>query len=175
MDLMNTLLGRRSVRQFTDEPVSAEELRQIVQAGMLAPSGKGIRPWQLIVITDPETLHSLTDCRKGSAKMLQTATAAIVVLGDTTKSDTCIEDSSLVMGYMHLMASSLGLGSCWLQVRLRPSNVEGESSEDFLRNKLGFPANMQAEAMLVLGHPATAPAPHTPDELPMDRVHSERW
>lgn len=175
MDLMKTMLDRRSIRVFTDEPISDEDLEKILDAGMLAPTGKGIRPWHFIVVTDPAHIKALVGCRKGGPKMLKTATAVIAVLGDTTKSDTCIEDSSVVLDHMHLMASSMGLGSCWLQVRLRPSEEDGITTEEFLRKRLGFPEELELEAMLVLGHPAQTPAPHTLQELPQGRVHREQW
>lgn len=175
MDLLETMLSRRSVRAYTDEPVAEDDLEKILDAGMLAPSGKGIRPWHFIVVTDPAHIKALIGCRKGGPKMLETATAVICVLGDTTKSDTCIEDSSVVLDQMHLMAGTLGLGSCWLQVRLRPSEEEGTSTEEFLRQRLGFPEEMELEAMLVLGHPAQKPAAHTLEELPQGRVHREQW
>lgn len=175
MNLLETMLSRRSVRAYTDEPVAEDDLEKILDAGMLAPSGKGIRPWHFIVVTDPAHIKALIGCRKGGPKMLETATAVICVLGDTTKSDTCIEDSSVVLDQMHLMAGTLGLGSCWLQVRLRPSEEEGTSTEEFLRQRLGFPEEMELEAMLVLGHPAQKPAAHTLEELPQGRVHREQW
>ncbi|MDP9859434.1 nitroreductase [Olsenella profusa DSM 13989] len=175
MSLMDTFLARRSVRQFTGEPVSDDEIRQIVEAGMLAPTGKGIRPWHFITIQDPDHIHGLIGCRRGGPAMLETATAAIAVLGDTTKSDTCIEDSSVALENMHLMAFSLGLGSCWLQVRLRPSEKEGVSTMAFLRERLGFPNQMELEALLVLGHSAKEPASHALDELPRGRIHREVW
>lgn len=175
MDLLETMLSRRSIRAFTDEPVSEDDLEKILDAGMLAPSGKGIRPWHFIVVTDPAHIKALVGCRKGGPKMLETATAVIAVLGDTTKSDTCIEDSSVVLDQMHLMASSMGLGSCWLQARLRPSEDDGVSTEEYLRQRLGFPEEMELEAMLVLGHPAQTPAPHTLQELPQGRIHREQW
>lgn len=175
MNLLETMLGRRSVRAYTDEPVAEDDLEKILDAGMLAPSGKGIRPWHFIVVTDPAHIKALIGCRKGGPKMLETATAVICVLGDTRKSDTCIEDSSVVLDQMHLMAGTLGLGSCWLQVRLRPSEEEGTSTEEFLRQRLGFPEEMELEAMLVLGHPAQKPAAHTLEELPQGRVHREQW
>ena len=175
MGLLETILSGRSVCTHTDESVSEGDLDKIIAAGMLAPSGKGIRPWHFIVVTDPAHIKALIGCRKGGPKMLETATAVIAVLGDTTKSDACIEDSSIVLGQMRLVASSMGLGSCWLQVRLRPSEEEGTSTEEFLRQRLGFPDKMELEAMLVLGHPAQKPAAHTLEELPQGRVHRKQW
>ena len=61
------------------------------------------------------------------------------IFGDNSVSDTCIEDCSAALTSMHLYAHSLGLGSCWLQCRLRPSNEEGTGSEDYVRRVLGIP------------------------------------
>lgn len=174
MGLPETMLSGRSVCAHTDESVSEGDLDKIIAAGMLAPSGKGIRPWHFIVVTDPAHIKALIGCRKGGPKMLETATTVIAVLGDTTKSDACIEDSTVVLGQMCLVASSMGLGSYWLQARFRHSTEEGTSIEEFLRQRLGFPDKMELEAMLALGHPAQEPAAHTLGELPQDRVHREQ-
>jgi nitroreductase len=173
--LMQTMSARRSVRQYNGRPVSDDALDAILRAGMLAPTGKGIRPYDFIVIKDAATLKKLIGCRAGGAKMLETAGAAIAVLGDENRSDTWIEDCAVSMGYMHLMASELGLGSCWLQIRLRPSNTAERSAEAFVRDLLGFPQNERLEALLVLGPIDQAPSPNQPDALPMDKVHREKW
>ena len=148
MELMEVLRKRRSVRKYTNQIISDEALEKILSAGMLTPSGKGLKPWQAIVVRDPDTLAALYSCRQGGAKMLESATCAIAVFSDKEKTDTYIEDSSLFMGYMHLMASSLGIGSVWLQIRLRPSDQEGVTSEEFVRSLLGVPENMMPEAIL---------------------------
>ena len=175
MELMEMLKNRRSVRKYTDQQISEEALNQILAAGMLAPSGKGRKPWEVIVIRDPETLKALVGCRKGGAKMLQTATCAIAVFSDKDKTDTYVEDSSLFMGNMHLMASTLGIGSVWLQIRLRPSDQEGVFADDFVRGLLGVPENMMPEAILVLGYPQSAPEPNPQPEVPSEIVHYEKW
>lgn len=175
MSLIEMMKNRRSVRAFNNEPVTDEELNQILQAGMLAPNGKGLRPWSFVTIQDKETLQKLVDCRKGGAAMLKTATAAIAVYSDSDVTDTFVEDSSLAMGWMHLMASDLGLGSCWLQLRLRPSNQEGVSAEEYVNNLLGAPENQKVEALLVMGHIDEAPKANEAVEMPCDKVHAERW
>lgn len=175
MELMDILKKRRSVRKYTDQQIPDEAIEQILSAGMLAPSGFGYKPWQVVVIRDPEVLSALVNCRKGGAKTLETATCAIAVFSDTDKTDTYIEDSSLFMGYMHLMATSLGIGSVWLQIRLRPSNQEGVSSEEFVRSLLSVPENMAPEAILVMGYPETQPDPNPAPEFPSEFVHYEKW
>ena len=175
MDLMEVFRNRRSVRKYTDRQISDEDLQKILSAGLLVPSGKGLKPWQAVVIRDAETLKALEGCRKGGAKMLQTATCAVAVFSDKNMTDTYIEDSSLFMGYMHLMASSLGIGSVWLQIRLRPSDQEGVTSEEFVRSVLSVPDNMMPEAILVMGYPESVPEPNPEPGFPNDFVHYEKW
>ncbi len=172
-EMLEIMQNRRSVRKYTDEPVSEESITQIIQAGLLSPTGHGYRPWQLIVVKDREKLLELSKCR-ASAKMLEGAGAAIVVLGDESISDTWIEDCSSVMTNMHLMADSLGVGSCWIQGRLRMKD-EAETTEEYVRKLFGFPEHLRLEAILSLGMPDGHPARHELSELMMEKVHFERF
>ncbi len=175
MELMDMLLNRRSVRTYGEGEVTDEQLGLILDAALAAPSSKGIRPWSFIVVRGKEALEKLSGFRQGSGKMLLGASCAVVVLGDHEKADMWIEDCALAMGNMHLMASTLGLGSCWIHGRGRFA-ADGRPSEDFIRETLGVPDNMSFEAVLCIGPlPADPPAPHTRDELLRERVHWQRW
>ena len=81
--------------------------------------------------------------------MLAGAGAAVVVVADEERTDVWIEDCSIVMANMHLMADSLGVGSCWIQGRLREAS-DGRTTEEYLRQLLGIPENYRLEAMLSL-------------------------
>ncbi len=172
--LLELMRDRRSVRSYTDEPVPEGKLEKILQAGLLSPSGKNTRPWEFVVVRDRETLQRMAECRAGAAKMLSDAACAIVVLGDEEKTDTVIEDCSIALAQMHLMAASLGLGSCWIQGRLRQT-PDGRTTEDYLRELLDFPASMRLEAILSIGVPAQAPAPHEAPDVHCGKVHWERF
>ena len=174
MDLLEILRHRRSVRQYVPGEIAEEDLQRILQAGMLAPSGKAIRPWEFIVVRSRETLKALTNCRTTFFKMLEDAACAIVVVADSEKSDTWVEDCSIVMAQMHLMADALGLGSCWVQGRLREA-ADGRSAEEFVRELLGYPETCRLEAILTLGRIESHPAPHSLEHLPMDKVHYETF
>lgn len=151
--MLGEILARRSVRKYTGEVVAEDSLEQIVLAGLSAPSGRSLRPVHLFVVRDLETVHALAACRQGaSVQMLSCAGAAIVVAAETDRSDTWIEDCSLVMGYMHLMASSLGLGSCWVQGRGREA-ADGRSTQDFVFDLLGIDGDLTLEAVLAIGVP----------------------
>ncbi len=174
MELLEMLEKRRSIRQYTGEKITEEQLQKVVAAGLLSPSGHGARPWEMIVVRDKENLKKMSECRIGAAKMLANASAAVVVTADSGKTDVWTEDCSIVMAYMHLMADSLGLGSCWIQGRLREA-PDGRSTEDYLREILGYPEEMRLEAILSLGVPAAHPEGHSVDEELKSKVHYEKF
>ncbi len=170
MDLLEVMQKRRSVRAYTDQPIPVDALEKVIQAGLLSASSRSIRPWELLVVREKKILDAMSQCRTGSATMLKQANCAIVVLADEKKSDVWVEDCSIVIANMHLMADSLGIGSCWIQGRLREA-PDGRSTEDYLRSLLHFPSHMRLEAVLSMGMPAEHPEPHTIESLPDEKVH----
>ncbi len=172
MDLLKTMENRRSIRKYTGEEIPEEKINIVLKAGLLSASSRGKKPWEFIVVRNKNTLLKLSKCRVDSAKMLVGADCAIVVIANTDLTDVWIEDCSIVMANMHLMADSLGIGSCWIQGRLR--NAEnGESTERYLRSILHFPENYKLEALLSLGMINNRPAPHNSDEIPFEKIHKE--
>ncbi len=174
MDLLNIMLHRRSVRNYTEEFVKEEDLKQILQAGLLSPTGRNKKPWEFIVVQKKEVLEKMVASRVAGAGMLAGAAAAIVVLGDEKKTDVWTEDCSIAMSNMHLMAASLGVGSCWIQGRLRAASEE-VTTEDYLRDLLGFPENMRLEAILSLGMPDKDVSPHSLEEIEEEKIHWEKY
>lgn len=174
MELLDMMLHRRSVRQYIPGEIPEEDLLKILQAGLLSASSKAIRPWELIVVRNPETLQVLSGCRTAPVKMLQEGACAIAVVADAAKIDVWVEDCSIVMNNMHLMADALGYGSCWVQCRLREA-IDGRSTEEYVRDILHFPESHHLEAILALGVIDTHPAPRTLDKLRMDKVHYETF
>lgn len=174
MELLEIMKNRRSVRTYREEPVSESQLKKILQAGLLSASGRAVRPWELIVVRDKSTLKWMAGSRAMGARMLEGADTAIVVVGDEEKTDVWTEDCSIVMANMHLMADSLGVGSCWIQGRLREAS-DGRTTESYLRELLEFPENYRLEAILSLGMPKNHPAPRSLEELPWEKVHREKF
>lgn len=174
MELIDIMKCRRSVRTYTGETVKEEYLDKILKAGLMSASGRAIRPWELIVVRDKEILKKMTGSRAAGAQMLDGADCAIVVLGDEEKTDVWTEDCSIVMANMHLMADSLGVGSCWIQGRLRESS-DGRTTEEYLRELLAYPSNYRLEAILSLGMPKDHPEPYDPDQLSKEKIHWERF
>ena len=174
MEILDIFANRRSVRKYASKPLEDEVLDKILKTGLLAPSGHARRPWEFILVRDKRMLEQLSGCRSSGANMLKQAAAAIVVIADEQKQDVWIEDCSVALGYMHLAASALNLGSCWVQVRLRTA-ADGRSCEEFLREALGFPPNFKAEAILALGVPQQSPSPYDLQKLNLAKIHKEKF
>lgn len=153
MELIDVMAARHSIRKYTGEHIADEKLQTILQAAEFVPRSRPEPSWKMIVVRQKETLRKMAGCRIGTGKMLENADCAIVLLGDPAVSDVWIEDTAIVISNMHLMASALGVGSCWIQGRLRRAE-DGRTTEDFLREILDFPEDYRLEAILSLGMPA---------------------
>ena len=170
MKLTDAILKRRSVRTYKNEDISKENLRKILQAGLLAPTSRNLKPCEFIVVRDKETLTKLSKSKKSGAGMLTDCNTAIVVVADSNKADTWIEDSAIALSYMDLMAVSLGIGSCWVQIYLR-SAEDGTAAEENLREIFDLSENNRIVGILSLGIPMTEPKGHTIDEADFAKVH----
>ncbi|MDO4621024.1 MAG: nitroreductase family protein [Lachnospiraceae bacterium] len=170
MDFNQLILSRRSVRKYTDEPVSKAALHSVLEAGLLAPSGKNTHSTEFLTVTDRETLEKLSRSRSMGAAFLKNAPAAVIVLGDHDKTDTWVEDGSLAVSYMQLAAVELGLGSCWIQVRNRMADAE-KTTEDYIKELLDLPARFSVLSVLALGTPAVAAKAHRAEDADFGRVH----
>ena len=174
MDIFEAFARRRSVRKFSGAEISAEALDRIISAGLSSPSGRGKWPCELISVRDRKTLDLLSQCKPGTAKMLADADCAIAVIADETRSDTWIEDASIVMSNLHLAAAGLGLGSCWVQCRGRKT-PDGIDSEEYVRGILNFPREYRLLAILALGVPAEEPECRDILLLRREKLHSEKY
>ena len=116
-ETLQTLKNRRSVRSYLPEQIKDEELQQILEAGIYAPTGMGAQSPILVAVQDKETIAYLS--KLNAAVMGSTsdpfygAPTVVVVLADRSRG-TCVEDGSLVIGNMLNAAASLGVGSCWI-------------------------------------------------------------
>lgn len=174
MELFDVMVKRRSVRKYTDEKIPADKLEKILQAALLAPTSRNICPCEFIVVQNEETLQKLAKAKNAGSAMLADAACAIVVVGDSEKSDVWCEDCSIAMTYMHLMATNLGLGSCWIQCRLRQSS-DGRSAGDYVRELLSIPEKYCVEAILALGNTESFPEAKDISKLKTEKIHNERF
>lgn len=174
MDFHELIINRRSIRKYTDEPISAEDVRLILEAALLSPTSKSSRAWQLVAVEDKETLARLAECKPAGASSVGRCTLAVVVTVDSTKSEAWMEDASIAASYMQLQAAALGLGSCWIQLYGR-SAADGTPSDQFVQEVLGIPETCSALCIVTLGHPDEIRKPQDTEKLKWENVHIGRW
>ena len=162
-EVLNAIYERRSVKKYTDRPVPAELLDEILKAGSWAANGKAWQAPVMVAVTDPETRETL---RRLNAEILGNpdadpfygAPTVVVVLSDSDRF-TYVEDGSLVIGNMMLAAYSLGVDSCWIhRAREMFETEEGKA----LKAKWGLGDNYIGIGNCILGyadeeHPAMKP------------------
>ena len=153
MDFKDLVQKRRSIRKFTDEEISSEELQLILRAALMSPTSKGTRAWHFIVVDDKDMLEKMSNVREMGSQFVAGAAVAIVVLGDRDVTDAWVEDAALTAVTMQYQAAELGLGSCWCHIRNRFSAVQ-EPADNLLRFLLKYPENLTAECIIGIGHPA---------------------
>jgi nitroreductase len=150
MDIIDVMLKRKSIRKYKSEKLSEDIIEKILKAGSLAPSSRNRKSCELIAVTDKDTLEKLSKAKASGSNMLSDAACAIIAVGDSDKSDVWIEDCSIAMTYIHLAATDLGLGSCWVQCRNRET-ANGITSEEYIQKLLKLKDNQHPEAILAVG------------------------
>lgn len=148
IDLLRT---RRSIRKFTEQPLEPEKLEIIKEAILRAPTSKNSNACEFIFIDEPELIQKLALCKPHGAALLQTAQLAIAVLVDESKTVAWIEDSSIAAFVTHITAHSLGLGSCWIQIRGREYS-ESITSEAFVHETLHIPEGFRVLSLVAIGY-----------------------
>lgn len=173
-NFLELLKNRRSCRRFTDEPVSQESVANIMRAALMSPSGHRINPWEFVLVEDKETLRQLSVSKAAGAQLLEGAAMAVVVIADTEKSDVWVEDCSIATILMQLAAEEEGLGSCWVQIRLR-KDAEGVSAEENVRSLLGLPMNYAVLSIVAIGHKERESKPFDEEKMQWEKLHIERF
>lgn len=159
MKYSEVVASRHSVRRFTDEAVDRSIIDDIIDEALTAPSSRNSKSTGFMVIDEPSVIEAMSEMRDHGSKFMAGAPAAIVVLGDTDKTDLWIENCSISATYIMLSAVDKGLGSCWVHVNGRPRDSKDESkgtAEAYLRELLGIKDNMKVLCVIALGYEAEA-------------------
>jgi len=173
-DFSELIKTRRSMRQFTDELLSGEDVKLLLRAGLMAPSSKGLHSYEFIVVEDKEMLTALSHSKAVGSDFLAGAPLAIVVLADPAVSDVWIEDASVAATHILLQAEDLGLGACWIQVRNR-QDAEGRSTEEIVKSLLGIPEERGVVCIIAVGHKGMERKPQNEDRLKWEKVQLEKF
>lgn len=173
MELFDTILNRRSIRNFTGKPIPKEDLERMVDAGRLAPSATNRQMWDFIVITRREILDDILHHFHASRKYetfedgkCDGASAIIAVVMDEVN-EYWREDGSAAAENILLAAKALGFGSCWIEGQVRPH-------EEHFRELLTIPKGKRILLMIALGEPVKWPPPPAKRAL-SEILHWERY
>ena len=169
--VLENIHARKSVRQFTDEPVSQEHIETMLKAAMAAPTAVNYQPWRFVVITERARLDAMAEVLP-YAKMLKQAPLAIVVCGETTwfegrENTYWQQDCSAATQNILLAAEALGLGAVWTGVY--PNMELARPLAEFL----GLPGTVQPLCCIPIGHHDGTTQPK--DKWKPENIHYERW
>lgn len=163
---METIFQRKSVRSYTEQPVTVETLTLLVKAGMAAPTGMNRQPWEFLVIQDKEVMTKLsTDLPY--AKMLKDAQAAIIVIGNPEKSPYWYLDCSAATQNILLAAESLGLGAVWTLA------YPSEERMNVIATALNIPLPYRPHCLIPIGYPKGVQTPK--NKWVEAKLHLNKW
>ena len=168
------VIHRRSIRQYTGELLDPDQVRMILEAGLMAPAGKRRNPWHFVVVDDPETLQKLSEARPMGTAQIAKCAMAIVLCANPAESDTWVEDLSIASIQMQLQCTDLGLGSVWCQIRGR-ENADGVPAPYVVRQLLGIPDEYEVLNIIAIGHIGEERKPYDTAKLQWEKVHVEKW
>lgn len=169
MDLFTAIFTRRSVRSYTDAPVSEEDIRALLEAAMAAPSAGNSQPWQFVVIDDKAVLAQIPAINPYAA-MAKSAPLGILVCGDTNVEKYpgfWPQDCSAAIQNMLLAAVGRGLGAVWTGI-----HPLEDRCESFAR-LLNLPSGIVPLGLIVIGHPKEEQK--SKSRFNADKIHRNRW
>lgn len=167
---MKAIINRRSIRQYTNQPVSDQQVKMLLEAAMYAPSAGNEQPWHFVVIRDRQILDKVPNYHP-HASMIKQASVAILVCADTRLSkydvDYWIQDCAAATENLLVTVQDLGLGAVWLGVYPRQERVAG------MRDLFNIPEQVIPFALIPVGYPAEHK--DAENRYREDRVHLDRW
>ena len=170
-ETLSVILGRKSVRNYTGQPVDKENIERILRAGMAAPAAVHKFPWKFIVIREQEMLHYLASGLP-FAKMMAEAGTAIVVCAVHSeafagKTEYAILAGACASQNILLAAEALGLGAVWTALYPDPDLME------LVRDELNIPADVIPLNIIPIGYPSGEQKPT--DKYDAANIHWEEW
>jgi nitroreductase len=167
--MIELLRNRRSIRKYTDKIIEPEKIEILKEALLRSPSSRSFDPWEFIFVDDRELLKQLALSKPHGASFLDGAALGIVICADEQKSDVWVEDCSIASILVQMVAQSIDLGSCWIQIRNR--NYDDQlTSEDYIRKLLNVPSGLKVESIIALGYSAEKKEPVLRESLKYEKV-----
>ena len=164
--MLDLIKKRRSIRKYTDDPISDTDVRKLLEAAMAAPSADNLQPWEFVVVRDPDLREQLARTHPW-AKMCADAPVVFVVCAKERRSSHWVEDASAATENLLLAATGLDLGAVWVGVYPNSRN------EKHVRQVVGAPDNLRILCLVPVGHPAESKPPHT--KYDESKVHHDQY
>ena len=158
MDFLEVVDKRHSVRKYSDQPVERELLDAIVGIAQTAPSSRNSHSSSFVIVEDRDTLDALSQMRDYGSSLLTGAQAAIIVLGDTSKTDLWVDNCAISATFVQLAVTSMDLASCWVHINGRPSlkaEPDGAKAVDYVSELLGIKEGFVPYCCIAIGYPVT--------------------
>lgn len=155
MDFLQVIEKRKSVRKYSDRPVEREILDAIVKVAQTAPSSRNSKSSAFMIIEDRDTLDALSQMRDYGASPLKNAQAAIVVMGDTSKTDLWVDNCAISATFIQLAVTAMDLVSCWIHINGRPvlkDNPDGAQAQDYVSDLLGIKDGLKPYCAVAIGY-----------------------
>ncbi|MEI8204753.1 MAG: nitroreductase family protein [Bacteroidota bacterium] len=169
MNTLEAILSRRSIRKYTSEKVSDEQIKNLLKAAMFAPSARNEQPWHFIVINQKPLLEALSRVHP-YGKMLKEAPLAILVCADEMLEPATgywVLDCAAATQNILLAAHSMGLGTVWLGIYPREDRIKG------IRELTKLPEHIHPVSLIAIGHPSEIPM--QPQRFKIDRIRYNFW
>ena len=181
-ETIRTIMSRKSVRSFTDQPIPAEYMETMLKAAMAAPTGSNIQPWHFVVLTDKSQYEKVFE-NNFNMRIFNSAAAVVVFCADTTvtrpprnnpdgepvtrPSGTWRDDLGACTENFLLAAESLGLGAVWT------AGYPYSDRYASVKRELGIPDPILPYCAVAVGYPAGDEQPK--DKWKPERIHYEKW
>jgi nitroreductase len=171
LDTLTAIHQRKSVRNFTGEEVTSEQINILLKAAMAAPSAVNCQPWEFIIVTEKKTLDALGEALP-YAKMIYKAGAAIIVCGNQEKAhrkliEYVVIDATCASENILLAAEAIRLGAIWTAAYPYPDRMKS------VRDILGIPENIIPLNVIPIGHPVGDDVPK--DKFKPEKIHYGKW
>ena len=155
MDFLEVIDKRHSVRKYSDRPVERELLDAMVRIAQTAPSSRNSRSTSFVIVEDRDTLDALSQMRDYGSSLLAGAQAAIIVLGDTSKTDLWVDNCAISATFLQLAVTSMDLASCWVHINGRPrfkAEPEGPGAVEYVMELLGIKDGLVPYCAIAIGY-----------------------
>jgi len=172
--MIELLRQRRSIRKYTEQKIEPGKLEILKEAVLRSPSSKNINPWEFIFVDDAELIQQLKSSKPHGVSPLLTAPLAVVICADETKNDVWVEDCSIASILLQLTAQSIGLGSCWVQIRNR-MHSETVSAEKYIQQLLNIPEKFRVLSIVAIGYPQQQREGKPFDELQFGKIRKNSF